>query len=121
MRASHCVSRHEAILEVPAHGESMPLAPMLLLLEPFQVPNWTPRSLPTTATAARPLNFFYSSIISMISPGYRLIELANGLQALLVSNLDEKKQKSACACCVQVGSFSDPTYCQGLAHYCDLA
>lgn len=50
---------------------------------------------------------------------YRLIELNNGIQALLVSNLDQKKQKAACSCCVQVGSFSDPSLCQGLAHYCE--
>ncbi|CAK9096568.1 Insulin-degrading enzyme (Insulin protease) (Insulinase) (Insulysin) [Durusdinium trenchii] len=50
---------------------------------------------------------------------YRLIELSNGIQALLVSNLDPKKQKAACACCVQVGSFSDPSFCEGLAHYCE--
>lgn len=30
-----------------------------------------------------------------------MIELSNGIQALLVSNLDQKKQKAACSCCVQ--------------------
>jgi len=50
---------------------------------------------------------------------YRLIELNNGIEALLVSNLDQKKQKAACSCCVQVGSFSDPKICEGLAHYCE--
>ena len=30
-----------------------------------------------------------------------LIELSNGIEALLVSNLDQKKQKAACSCCVQ--------------------
>ena len=35
------------------------------------------------------------------SSGYRLIELKNGIEALLVSNLDQKKQKAACSCCVQ--------------------
>lgn len=66
-----------------------------------------------------------------------MIELSNGIQALLVSNLDQKKQKAACSCCVQarmavgvtwqwqwlswqVGSFSDPKLCEGLAHYCAL-
>eukprot|EP00439_Symbiodinium_sp_Y106_P086822 s125_g35.t76 len=50
---------------------------------------------------------------------YRLIRLGNGIEALLVSNSDEQKQKSACACSIQVGSFSDPGHCQGLAHYCE--
>ncbi|CAJ1448902.1 unnamed protein product [Effrenium voratum] len=50
---------------------------------------------------------------------YRVVELNNGIQALLVSNADKRKQKVACACCVQVGSFSDPDRCQGLAHYCE--
>eukprot|EP00439_Symbiodinium_sp_Y106_P086792 s125_g35.t46 len=44
--------------------------------------------------------------------GYRLIRLGNGIEALLVSNSDEQKQKSACACSIQVGSFSDPGHCE---------
>eukprot|EP00927_Polykrikos_kofoidii_P035247 TRINITY_DN29830_c0_g1_i1.p1 TRINITY_DN29830_c0_g1~~TRINITY_DN29830_c0_g1_i1.p1 ORF type:complete len:1165 (+),score=210.41 TRINITY_DN29830_c0_g1_i1:130-3624(+) len=51
---------------------------------------------------------------------YRLVRLSNGIEALLVSNDDQRKQKAACACCVQVGSFSDPAgRCEGLAHYCE--
>ncbi len=38
---------------------------------------------------------------SILPSGYRLIELKNGIEALLVSNLDQKKQKAACSCCVQ--------------------
>ena len=41
--------------------------------------------------------------------GYRLIELNNGIQALLVSNLDQKKQKAACSCCVQAGTLLPST------------
>ncbi|CAE7209563.1 Nrdc [Symbiodinium natans] len=50
---------------------------------------------------------------------YRLIRLDSGVEALLISSSDENKQKSACACSVQAGSFSDPMKCQGLAHYCE--
>eukprot|EP00929_Paragymnodinium_shiwhaense_P104738 TRINITY_DN69436_c0_g1_i1.p1 TRINITY_DN69436_c0_g1~~TRINITY_DN69436_c0_g1_i1.p1 ORF type:complete len:1094 (-),score=297.55 TRINITY_DN69436_c0_g1_i1:265-3546(-) len=51
---------------------------------------------------------------------YRLVRLPNGIEALLVANPDESKQKAACAVSVQVGSFSDPAgRCEGLAHYCE--
>ncbi|KAK9834702.1 hypothetical protein WJX74_008107 [Apatococcus lobatus] len=46
---------------------------------------------------------------------YKLLELENGLQALLVS--DEKTQKCAAALDVRVGSMADPKDLPGLAHF----
>ena len=46
---------------------------------------------------------------------YRVITLSNNIQAILVS--DPETDKSAASMAVNVGSFSDPKDCLGLAHF----
>lgn len=63
---------------------------------------------------------------------YRVIRLANGIKALLISAPNHKKvdnviqsdeesdtdnRPAACSVCVDVGSFSNPPDVQGLAHF----
>ncbi|KAJ8100603.1 Metalloenzyme, LuxS/M16 peptidase-like protein [Lipomyces tetrasporus] len=48
---------------------------------------------------------------------YRVIRLANELEALLIHDPDT--DKSSAALDVRVGSFSDPKDLQGLAHFCE--
>ncbi|PWN53939.1 hypothetical protein IE53DRAFT_76240 [Violaceomyces palustris] len=48
---------------------------------------------------------------------YRLITLANGLEALLIH--DPEADKAAAAMDVRVGHLSDPEELQGLAHFCE--
>lgn len=48
---------------------------------------------------------------------YKLINLRNGLKALLIS--DPKTDKSAAALDVNVGAFSDYEHLPGLAHFCE--
>lgn len=58
---------------------------------------------------------------------YRVIRLANGLKALLISvpvenaaeigKSSESDKLAACSLGVDVGSFSDPREIQGLAHF----
>jgi len=54
---------------------------------------------------------------------YKCITLEYGLEALLVSSLSLTTKnvpivsKAAAAMCVSIGSFSDPEYCCGLAHF----
>lgn len=56
---------------------------------------------------------------------YKLIELPNGLQALLIarpdstSDNDQGEGMTAAAMAVRVGSFSDPDEIPGLAHFCE--
>ncbi len=45
------------------------------------------------------------------------LRLANGLEALLIS--DEKADQSAAAICVDIGSWSDPIEYPGMAHFCE--
>lgn len=48
---------------------------------------------------------------------YRVIRLANGLEALLVHDPDADRASAAMD--VNVGSFSDPKHLPGLAHFCE--
>ncbi|CAG8728396.1 1021_t:CDS:2, partial [Acaulospora morrowiae] len=48
---------------------------------------------------------------------YRLIRLANELEALLVH--DSETDKSCAALDIHVGHLSDPNNLQGLAHFCE--
>ncbi|SPO41170.1 related to STE23 - Metalloprotease involved in a-factor processing [Pseudozyma flocculosa] len=48
---------------------------------------------------------------------YRLVRLANGLEALVIH--DEKTDKSSAAMDIRVGHLSDPEELQGLAHFCE--
>lgn len=48
---------------------------------------------------------------------YRPLTLPNGLRVLLVS--DPNSHNAAAAIDVHVGSFSDPSHAQGLAHFCE--
>ena len=48
---------------------------------------------------------------------YRLIKLANGLEALVIQ--DEKADKASAAMDIRVGHLSDPAELQGLAHFCE--
>ena len=56
---------------------------------------------------------------------YRLVTLANGLEALLVSTsklnaqrgTDFEGAKAAASLCISAGSFCDPEEAQGLAHF----
>lgn len=48
---------------------------------------------------------------------YRLVRLANGLEALVVQ--DPKTDKSSAAMDIRVGHLSDPDELQGLAHFCE--
>lgn len=48
---------------------------------------------------------------------YRLVTLANGLEALLIH--DPETDKSSAAMDVRVGHLSDPEELQGLAHFCE--
>ncbi|KAN0065153.1 metalloprotease [Thecaphora frezii] len=48
---------------------------------------------------------------------YRLVRLANGLEALVIQ--DEKTDKSSAAMDIRVGHLSDPEELQGLAHFCE--
>ena len=51
---------------------------------------------------------------------YRYIQLENGLKVLLVSTADSANStNSAASLDIRVGSFSDPTHLQGLAHLCE--
>ncbi|KAH9411468.1 insulinase [Ordospora pajunii] len=46
---------------------------------------------------------------------YEYMELSNGIRAIVAS--DPALDKCSCAVSVKVGSFSDPEYAQGLAHF----
>lgn len=48
---------------------------------------------------------------------YRLVRLANGLEALVIQN--PKTDKSSAAMDIRVGHLSDPEELQGLAHFCE--
>lgn len=48
---------------------------------------------------------------------YRLVRLANGLEALLIH--DETTEKAAASLSVHVGHLSDPAELPGLAHFCE--
>ncbi|SJX63498.1 related to STE23-Metalloprotease involved in a-factor processing [Sporisorium reilianum f. sp. reilianum] len=48
---------------------------------------------------------------------YRLVRLANGLEALVIQ--DPKTDKSSAAMDIRVGHLSDPEELQGLAHFCE--
>ncbi|KAL7413771.1 Metalloenzyme, LuxS/M16 peptidase-like protein [Mrakia frigida] len=79
--------------------------------------NWTPSTHPSHPT----LPFSTFSLPLEQSPlddrQYKLIRLANGLEALLIR--DEKTDKSTAAMDVKVGHLMDPDNLQGCAHFCE--
>lgn len=50
---------------------------------------------------------------------YRLIDLSNGLRAVLIH--DEETDKAAAAMDVRVGHWSDPDELPGLAHFLEVS
>ena len=48
---------------------------------------------------------------------YKMTVLSNGMRVIVVSNNNPNRNRAAASMTVNVGSFSDPPYMEGLAHY----